>query len=79
MKNFFRSCMLLFCAGMLLCCSACTTEIEPDYDFKPTPGQKMTDQELKKLMSHARIFVSEASKVKLTDAQRQIVRTTDPK
>ena len=75
MKKFYWLFLLL----TTLFCGACRTEIKPDFDFKPTPEQKLTNAEIENLTAHARNFVSSAKNLKLTDSQRGYIRRTSPK
>lgn len=67
---------LIFCAAAVLFCSC--RSFEPDPNFRPGPDDKLTRGELDGLMFHARQFVASAGNVKLTEAERALVRGTSP-
>ncbi len=76
-----RIVLSLFAAvAVIVFLSACgTAEPVPDFDFKPSESDKLTQQEYRELIWHARHFVAKSKNLRIDDVARQIIRDTDPK
>lgn len=58
-------------AGLLCSCST-------SGEFKPEEGDKLTEAETAALTSHARNFIAKNKRIRLSDAEREYIRTTPP-
>lgn len=72
--------VLFLALCLLLTLGGCQSEKEfiPDYNFQPRQSDMLTAAEQKTLTAHARNFVSKAKNLNLNEAQRKMIRTTQP-
>lgn len=71
--------MLLFLTALCILPGCRTRDVIPDFDFKPGAEDQITKAEQDALIWHARQFVSNSKRLRITPEAKKMVLQTNPK